>query len=476
LIAAALCLLAGISAGDARANGGPFVVKYPSGDPAAKGALARLDPSLKPARESRLRVVDEKLEVSFGRGFSWRPSRRASQGTPPLVRVKAIYRIQNPTPAPVEIDFGFPILRGIYVPPYAMFPRPQVSVRVDDRWVSSRIISNSVIYGLIRQQARAAITRAIEANPRLAALVTAAARAAGEAREAARRALAGDVSLRLGWNAREAALLVEYASLDFGALGTLRADRGRVWGWSAPSEGAEFVNANLGPLAAIGEQKATQFFAMLAARFDPQAAASYEAIFEAWGGDVRERSVDLRTGEVRPRELSSASGDLAASEDPTLYARVDYLDRKARLRPEDKASCRAVLQNLPVVFTFAPMNLLHYRVEFQPGSTRTVTVEYAQFAYLDTRSPRSYQLAYVVHPASLWDEFGPIHLRATVPEGMPFRASVPTELDQGEERSGATRTAVHRATLSQKRGEIFLAVDADSWEKGQSGPGQQPRR
>ncbi len=34
---------------------------------AAKGVLARLDPSLMPAREDRLRVVAEKLSVVFGR-------------------------------------------------------------------------------------------------------------------------------------------------------------------------------------------------------------------------------------------------------------------------------------------------------------------------------------------------------------------------------------------------------------------------
>ena len=49
-----------------RANGGPFVVKYPSGDPAAKGVLARLDPSLLPARETRLRVLKEDLKINFG--------------------------------------------------------------------------------------------------------------------------------------------------------------------------------------------------------------------------------------------------------------------------------------------------------------------------------------------------------------------------------------------------------------------------
>ena len=75
--------------------------------------------------------------------------------------------------------------------------------------------------------------------------------------------------------------------------------------------------ANLGPLAAIGEQKATQLFAQLASRFDKDAGSAYEAIFAAWGGDVRERSIDLATGEIRPREL-------------TLPARPPYDSARAR--------------------------------------------------------------------------------------------------------------------------------------------------
>ena len=57
-------------------NGGPFMIKYPNGDPAAKGVLARLDPDLKPTRESRLRVVKEDLKVTFGRDRfpSWLPA------------------------------------------------------------------------------------------------------------------------------------------------------------------------------------------------------------------------------------------------------------------------------------------------------------------------------------------------------------------------------------------------------------------
>ena len=80
---AAAFLLGGVLAGHwAFGNGGPFVVKYPSGDPAAKGVLARLDPTLKPARETRLRVVKEDLTVRFGtdRPCDPRPGRHAAAG------------------------------------------------------------------------------------------------------------------------------------------------------------------------------------------------------------------------------------------------------------------------------------------------------------------------------------------------------------------------------------------------------------
>ena len=58
----------------------------------------------------------------------------------------------------------------------------------------------------------------------------------------------------------------------------------------------------------------------------------------------------------------------AAEVDPTVYARVDYLDPKAKISEVERASCREVLDHLPVTFTFAPMNLLHYRVTFPARS------------------------------------------------------------------------------------------------------------
>ena len=98
-------------AGLAEANGGPFVIKYPGGDPAAKGVLARLGEDLRPGRESRLRVVKENLQISFeGEPYGWR------DGGSPVVRVAAAYDIENPTGHEIEVDFGFPILRGMDSP------------------------------------------------------------------------------------------------------------------------------------------------------------------------------------------------------------------------------------------------------------------------------------------------------------------------------------------------------------------------
>jgi len=471
-----LLVLAG---GLALANGGPFVVKYPAGDPAAKGILARLDPDLKPRHETRLRVVKEDLKVTFA------PEARSREAPPPLAGVSAAYTIENPTAAEIEVDFGFPILRGIYLSPYSMTPSPDVHVQVNDKQVPCVVISNSAIYGIVRQRARRQIDRGIARDAELARLMFAVRGSEGQGRLRARAALTEYLTGQGKWNPRDAALMVEYASLELGqAKGPVA---GAGWNWSRSEDLTRLASANLGPLAAVGEQKATQFFAQLGSRCNPKVGASYEAVFAAWGGDVRERSVDLATGRVRPREITvdrkamrgarpSADGLILGS-DPTVYARVDYLDENRSISEVERTSCKAILKNLPVVFTFAPMNLLHYRVKFPPKTTQTLTVTYSQYPYADTRTPSSYQLAYVVHPASLWKEFGPINLEVAVPEGVGFRASKACRRVKGEERTftgpqlgnptspGKTRFAIYRAALTQKRGELFLAVDSAAWKK-----------
>ena len=457
------------------ANGGPFVIKYPEGDPAAKGVLARLDPDLKPGRETRLRVVKEDLKVVFSTD-RYVPKDAV---VPPLVEVTAGYTIENPTGEEIEVDFGFPILRGVYINPLSMMPRPEVRVVLDKNDLPVTIISNSAIYGIIRARAREVIEKAVESDASLKKLV-AAVRTPNQAQtDAPRRALAAHLTNKMKWNEKDAALMVEYASLDFGKTKTRAPDAYPFWGFGAERDAAlpDLVRSNLGPLGAIGEQKATQFFAQLASRFDPKAAAAYEAIFTAWGGEVQERSVDLETGKVRPREITVDPSALGKDSfphipDPTIYVRVDYLDEKAPINDAEKASCKGILKNLPVVFTFAPMNLLHYEAKFAAKSTQTLTVSYRQYAYADTRKPSSYQLAYVVHPASMWDSFGPINIEVAAPKAVGFRASVPCESADGGQREvsgpkGTVKLAYtsYKATLKDKTGELFLALDKEQWEK-----------
>jgi len=470
--AASVCLV-----GLVLANGGPFVVKYPDGDPAAKGVLARLGPDLAPTRETRLRVVKEDLSVTFDKD---RFRRAEGHEMPPVAFVSAAYTIENPTDEEVQMDFGFPILRGIYTDPTSMAPRPNVRVRMGEDSIDARVISNSAIYGIIRQSARRAIDRGLAADRALPGLVSAVCEAGQDHGQAARGALASYLTDTLGWNERDAALMVEYASLDFGNSNARPRDRRWAY-WMRDQQLQGLLDANLGALAAIGEQKATQLFAQLASRFEPDTAAAYESIFTSWGGDVRERSVDLVTGELRPRELTVDTSDekslrFEGGLDPTIYARVDYFDESAKISEAEKASCKAILKSLPVVFTFAPMNLIYYNATFPPNEACQLTVSYSQHAYRDTGEPASYQLAYVVHPASMWDQFGPIRLAVGVPEGVPFRASVACEKGEVQEREpkaapyGAdqkkgTGYDVYRATLTEKTGELFLAVDAEAWQK-----------
>jgi hypothetical protein len=441
-----------------------------------------------------------------------------------VVAVSAAYTIENPTREDVQVDFGFPILRGIYMSPWSMMPSPDVRVTIDEGPLRATIISNSLIYGIIRSRARETIEGAVAGDPELARRVAAvrglsnrsvaapsqqtanqgqqtkgAAPGAKADRESARKSLAAYLTDRLGWGQRDASLLVEYAGLRFGEILGRPHDR---WHWggfgSIDPSAHELLTANLGPLSAIGEQKATQLFAQLAGRFDEDSAATYEAIFQAWGGDVRERAVDLNSGRVRPRQLSlrtTAEPALAARTlgDPTVYARVDYLDPNAKLSDEEKSACQAILKNLPVVFTFAPMNLLHYQASFPARSERVITVAYKQYAYVDsgqhasrnakTPSPASYQLAYVLHPASLWDDFGPIHVKLHVPKGVPCRTTVPTKwtkslapADAGATNGGpiearratSGKLDVYEVTLvrkADKTGELFVGVDKAAWDE-----------
>ncbi|MBW8016357.1 MAG: hypothetical protein FVQ82_09235 [Planctomycetes bacterium] len=463
------------------ANGGPFVVKYPKGDPAAKGVLARIGDDLMPGRETRLKVVKEELKIDFKKSPQIRFMRVVSTKkvkVPPLVSVSAEYTIENPTGEEVTVDFGFPILRGIYVPPMKMMPMPDARVKLGSKYLRPTIISNSAIYGIIRQKARAVIDKGIADDSELSVLVNVVRKSKGSGRSAAVDRIIYHLVNARKWNKRDAVLLSEYAGLDIGKIKSHPRDSTRTWGMfgGGAAELYKIISENLGPLSAIGEQKATQLFAQLATGFDKEAGSAYEKIFTAWGGDVRERVVDMTSGKIRPRKLDVNAGDKdsltkAAAFDPTVYARVDFFDENAKISEDEKKACKAILKNLPVVFTFAPMNILYYQATFAAGKTEKLTVSYKQHAFKDTAGSGSYQLAYVVHPASFWDEFGPINLEVTVPEGVQFRASVPcvknpakmTVIPNGPDKG--KNNIVYCANVKDKTGELFVAVDAGSWDK-----------
>jgi hypothetical protein len=129
----AFLICAGLAASSAaRANGGPFIVKHPHGDPAAKGVLARVDPSLMPAREERLKVVKEALTVEFTVGGLGKTARQPPPDAP-LLHVTASYLISNPGDRAVSMDFGFPILRGFFVYAGGMSDLPAVGVSAPTR-------------------------------------------------------------------------------------------------------------------------------------------------------------------------------------------------------------------------------------------------------------------------------------------------------------------------------------------------------
>ena len=426
-------------------------------------ATPRLDPTLKPARETRLRVVEENLTIRLDRFGGdlvfWK-------NDTPLAEVKAAYVVENPTAQRVQVDYGFPILNG---------HSGRVDVTVEGELTDDVVTNEISIYGVICQNARTAIQKGVAADKELARLFVAVGRARGSAVAAeqpagrtaetaatekrarkladlftaerpalkrstaeldrARGQLQSYLVERRNWNRRDAALMLALASLDLDAVKAATRDRGSKS--PAPPEPKPFDMANglyeidFGVRSAIGDQKTTQFFAQLGARFDKEASPSYEALFAAWGGDVRQRAVDLRTGAIRLREFdvktAGAKGS-AGGDDSTVFARVDYFDPAAKLGEFDKAVCQDVLKNLPVTFSFAPMSLVHYQITFPPKSSRVVTVSYLQYAFADTAGGGSYQIAYVLHPATFWNDFGPIQVTVLAPKGVACKASVPLRL------------------------------------------------
>ncbi len=485
----------GLACSLAWGNGGPFTIKHPDGDVSAKGVLARIDRSLMPQREARLEVVKEDLTIRLEKPHY------AVEKLPPLASVSAAYTIKNPTDEEITVEFGFPILRGIYMLPLSMTPRPDAHVTVAPaegegrrQSIVPRILSNSLIYGIIRREARDAIEKALAEDEQLAPLIKAIRAGAKQAdkeqkQQALRRKGKGEPGPAAGvaaaekkliallvdqrkWDKRDATLLADYAKLEIGPKAKSNPpDREPMR--RAGLEEQKLLQGNLGPLAAIGEQKATQVFAQLCRKLAPTAAGAYEKIFEAWGGDVRTHALDVKTRKRRPRELEldkDGKGP-ALGPDRTVYARVDYFDENAKLTEVEKAACKRILKNLDMIFTFAPMNLLYYQAKFPANKTVVLTVRYRQHCFVDTKGEGSYQLAYVLHPASLWESFGPIHLTVRAPHECTPVCTVKLGEDKPvtpDSKTPPLSDTAFSATIEDakgKTGDLLIAIDKAAWRK-----------
>ena len=101
-----------------------------------------------------------------------------------------------------------------------------------------------------------------------------------------------------------------------------------------------------------------------------------------------------------------------------MYARIDYLDPNAKVTKDEKDFVPGdSRKESPGGVRVCPDESdSTTRSSSQPITLAWVTVSYPQHAYADTRGSGSYQLAYVLHPATLWREFGPIHVTVQVPK------------------------------------------------------------
>jgi len=109
-------------------------------------------------------VLKEDLTVRFGPiGAPQRSPRRRCLGD-------GGYTIENRTKEEIQVDFGFPILRGIYLI-HGMVTFPDVHVTIDKEYARTTVIANSAIYGMIAERPRG--DRKGIARPELARLVAA---------------------------------------------------------------------------------------------------------------------------------------------------------------------------------------------------------------------------------------------------------------------------------------------------------------
>jgi hypothetical protein len=94
------------------------------------------------------------------------------EGSPPLASVRAAYAIENRTDERIEVDFGFPILRGNNRPLF-FNALVQVEGAGGETSIQPGVISDSLIYGIIRRDAQKVIEKGIGSDGELSRLIAA---------------------------------------------------------------------------------------------------------------------------------------------------------------------------------------------------------------------------------------------------------------------------------------------------------------
>ena len=202
---------------------------------------------------------------------------------------------------------------------------------------------------------------------------------------------------------------------------------------------------------------------------------------------MRERAVDLRTGKIRPREVElsadkprSGIGGARLREvaDPTVYARVDYLDSNSPLPEEDRTIAPSGAREPARGLHVRPDGIAALPSDVPAQGNADRDGEILKYACIDTCDPATYQIAYILHPATLWDEFGPIRLSVHVPKGMAcqgvhtagqerFYAGRGGASAGGNRRGAEGSMDAYTAALTrkaEKSGQLFIAVEKAAWD------------
>jgi len=315
--------------------------------------------------------------------------------------------------------------------------------------INARLMSYSVIYGMLRKEAVAIIINAIRTSPEFLTMVESLQKADTAAKIQAESSLS-EYLRGAGWNQKDIDLFCIYSGLDIARNDITPLDRSAFCDDSG-KEYADIANANLGILAALGEIRATQYLIHLAAKFDPEFEKRIGKFYASWLGETAGQSVGLihkfpwpqkgimpdfpigpKPGELRPREAALNEADAAQfpkdimRSDPILNYLSRKIDPAAKLTEPEKAVLQNIIDSMGDDQPLPPLGLLRFNISVPAKTKIQYVITYRQFARLDTHAPSTYQ--YIVLFPQTDDTANrevPSCLLVRAPASVPFSMSAP---------------------------------------------------